>query len=416
MGCKMNSKQWNFVIVVEMIKEAWISIISYKLRSSLTVLGVVIGVTSVTLMVSIGQGVQRKVDKQFSSLGSNLLTIRPGSPKVRGISSGNFQTLTYEDAQAIAHFNFVKNVAYSNSVAAQAVYGNVNKSVTVYGVSSQYFDVNNLNIGKGQLLKLREDRSISSYVVLGKNVADELYKNDDPVGKIIRVKGVALKIIGVLQEKGSGFGPSEDDAVFVSFATFLQRISGSKYPKAVSHISINISDQNYMDYAQDKITQLLRKRHFIKAKLDDDFRIDNLKEISDSIKNVTSTFTTLLAAIAAISLVVGSIGIVNMMLVSVTERTREIGLRKALGAQENLIMQQFLIESLIISFIGSMIGLILGLVFSQIAAVVLAMELPVSVYSIIISIIISIIVGILSGLIPSIKAAKLSPVEAFRVE
>lgn len=412
----MENKQLNQVIIVEMIKEAWISIVSYKLRSSLTVLGVVIGVASVTLMVSIGQGVQVKVDKQFSSLGSNLLTIRPGSPKSKGISSGNFQTLTYEDAKAIANFNFVKNVSYNKSISAQAVNGNLNKSVTIYGISDKYFEANNLKIEKGKSFELKDERSVSSFVVIGKNVADELYKNENPVGKIIRVKGAPLKMIGVLQEKGSSFGPSEDDAVFVSFATFLQRISGSKYPKSVSQISVNISDPNYMEYAGEKIAELLRKRHFIKAKSDDDFKITNLKEISDSIKNVTSTFTTLLVAIAAISLVVGSIGIVNMMLVSVTERIREIGLRKALGAEENLIMQQFLIEALIISFIGSMIGLILGLTLSQIAALVLKMDLPISLYSIVISIIISIIVGILSGLIPSIKAAKLSPVEAFRVE
>jgi putative ABC transport system permease protein len=410
------NKNINWIIITEMLKEAWISIISYKLRSSLTVIGIVIGVASVTLMVSIGQGVQKKIDKQFSSLGSNLLTIRPGSPKTKGISSGNYQTLTYEDAKLITNFNFVKNVSYNKSASAQAVYGNVNKTVTVYGISAKYFEVNNLKIEKGNLFEIKDERSVSVFVILGKNVADELYKSENPVGKIIRIKGVALKVIGVLQEKGSSFGPSEDDAVFVSLSTFLQRISRSKYPKSVDQISINISNQDYMEYAQEKITELLRKRHFIKKGDDDDFKIANLKEISETIKSVTSVFTTLLAAIALISLVVGSIGIVNMMLVSVTERTREIGLRKAVGAAENLIMQQFLIESLIISFIGSFIGLLFGIILSQLASLVLRMELPVSIYMIIISVVISILVGILSGLVPSIKAARLSPVEAFRVE
>lgn len=408
--------QFNLVIIIEMIKEAWISIVSYKLRSSLTVLGVVIGVASVSLMVSIGEGVQNKIDKQFSNLGSNLLSIRPGAPKSKGVSSGSYQTLTYEDANAISKFNFIDKVSYNKSASSQAVYGNINKSVTIYGVSGKYFEVNNLKIGQGKIFASEDERSASAFIIIGKNVADELYKNQDPIGKVIRVKNIAFKIVGVLQAKGSSFGPSEDDAVFVTFATFLQRVAGSKYPKAVSQISINVRDPNYMDYAQEKITELLRKRHLMKEREEDDFRINNLKEISDSIKSITSTFTMLLAAIAAISLVVGSIGIVNMMLVSVSERTREIGLRKAIGAKETLIMQQFLIESLIISFLGSMIGLVIGLTLSQIASLIIKIDLPISFYAIIASIVISILVGILSGLIPSLKAARLSPVEAFRFE
>ncbi|MES2677476.1 MAG: ABC transporter permease [Pseudomonadota bacterium] len=403
-------------IASEMLKEAWISIKSYKLRSSLTIAGIVIGIASVVLMVSIGEGVQKQIDEQFSNLGSNLITIRPGSPKTRGVSSGNFQTLTYEDAAAIANLNFIDKVSYTKNASGQAVYGSNNYSVTIYGTTTKYFESMNLKIDKGNFFNEKDEKSGSPFIVIGKNVADQLYPNENAVGKIIRIKNIPLKVVGVLKEQGSSFGPSIDDSVFIPFKTFLRRVSGSKYPKVVSQISINVSDQIYIDYAQVKITELLRKRHFIKPNQDDDFRINNLKDIADSIKGTTEVFSLLLASIASISLVVGSIGIVNMMLVSVTERTREIGLRKAIGAREKTIMQQFLLEALMISFLGSFIGLLIGLVLSQIAELIIKINLPISIYAIILSIVVSILVGILSGLAPAIKASKLNPIDALRYE
>jgi putative ABC transport system permease protein len=402
--------------VREMSKEAWISIGSYKMRSFLTILGIIIGIASVVVMVSIGEGVQKQVDAQFSGLGSNLISIRPGAPRTRAVSSGNVQNLTYEDADAISKMSTVEKVAYAKSGSGQAVYSNNNYTVTIYGVSENYFSVQNLKLDDGVFFNARDIHAGSPFAIIGANVKDALYKEANPIGKIIRVRNIPFKVIGLIKEQGSGFGASKDDMVILPFNTFLKRVSGSKFPKSVSEISLNVKDDKYLDYAEEKITELLRERHKLKSKQDDDFRIMNLKELADTIKSTTEMFSILLASIAAISLIVGSIGIMNMMLVSVTERTKEIGLRKAVGAKEKTIMQQFLFEALLISFLGSMAGLLIGLTLTQVAAVFLGMDLPFSISAIVLSIIVSIVVGIASGIAPALKAAKLHPIDALRYE
>jgi putative ABC transport system permease protein len=403
--------------IIEMLKEAWISISSYKLRSFLTILGIIIGVMAVVLMVSVGEGVQNKINEQFEGLGSNLLIIRPGSMKTRRVTTGSINTLTYEDADTIASLTTIERASYAKSASAQAIYNNNNWNTTIHGVSIEYFDVMNLKIEAGKYFTQREARIGMPYAVIGSEIKKELFNNINPIGEVIRVKNVPLKVIGVLKEKGAGFGgPSQDDLIIIPFKTFLGRLSGSKFPKSVNTVVANVKYEKYLKYSVQKIKDLLRSRHKLKEKDDDDFRIYNLQNLNETVKSTAEMFSILLASIAAISLIVGSIGIMNMMLVSVTERTKEIGLRKAVGAKEKTIMQQFLFEAVLISFVGSMTGLLLGLILAQAGSGILKIKLPMSVSAIILSFIVSIVVGIASGLFPAIKAAKLNPIEALRYE
>ncbi len=404
-------------IIIEMLKEAWISIGSYKLRSFLTILGIIIGVTAVVLMVSVGEGVQNKINEQFAGLGSNLLIIRPGSMKTRGINSGSINTLTYEDAEAVGSLRTIERVSYANRSSGQVIYNNNNWNTSIYGTSPEYFEVMNFKLASGTYFTERESRLGMPYAVIGGEIKKELFDNTDPIGKVIRVKNIPLTVIGVLKEKGAGFGgPSQDDLIIIPFKTFSGKFSGSKFPKSVDIIALNVKSEEYLDYSENKITDYLRNRHKLKSSDDDDFRIFNLQDINDTVKSTAKMFSILLASIAAISLVVGSIGIMNMMLVSVTERTKEIGLRKALGAKEKTIMQQFLFESLLISFTGSMTGLLLGIGLSRLGTDILKMALPISLYPVILAFVVSILVGICSGFFPAVKASKLDPIDALRYE
>jgi len=342
-------------VILDMFLEAWISLKSYKLRSFLTILGIVIGVMAVVDMVALGEGVQRKVNEHFAGLGSNLLMIRPGFANTRGVYTGDMQTLTYDDAAAISTISQVSKISYANNTAGQIVYNKKNIGAGIYGVPASYFDVMNFTIEKGSFFNEKDVKFGASYAVIGNNVKEELFGDENAIGKVIRFKNIPLAIIGVIQESGSLGFINPDDHIFIPFKTFSRKFSGSILPKSINRIVLNVTKEEYLNYISKKITELLRLRHNLRKKEDNDFRLINMTELANTVKENTRLFTILLASIAAISLLVGSIGIMNMMLVSVTERTKEIGLRKAIGAPDKTIMQQFLFEALLISFFGSFI-------------------------------------------------------------
>ncbi|MBW1649710.1 MAG: ABC transporter permease [Deltaproteobacteria bacterium] len=403
-------------VILDMFSEAWISLKSYKLRSFLTILGIVIGVMAVVDMVALGEGVQRKVNERFAGLGSNLLVIRPGFANTRGVNTGNIQTLTYDDAAAISVISQAAKVSYANNTAGQAVYNKKNIGAGIYGVPPSYFEVMNFKIEKGAFFTEKDSKLGSSYALIGKNVCNELFGEENAVGKVIRIKNIPLTIIGVIRESGSVAFINPDDNIFIPFKTFSRRFSGATLPKSVHRIVLNVAKEEYLDYVSDKITQLLRERHNIRKQEENDFRLINMAELVNTVKETTRLFTILLAAIAAISLLVGSIGIMNMMLVSVTERTKEIGLRKALGAQDKTIMQQFLFEAVLISLFGSFIGLILGVTIALLLGRFFNIDMMISFSSVFLSIAVSVAVGISAGLFPAIKASRLNPIEALRYE
>jgi putative ABC transport system permease protein len=404
-------------LLVEIIKEAWISLQSYKLRSFLTILGIIIGVGAVVVMVSVGTGVQEKVNSQLSNLGSNLLIVRPGEGKKAGFRSGDVKTLTYEDAESLLNLSTVEKISYLNNLSEQIIYENKNQSSSIYGISPDYFEIQNLEVEKGEYFKKRDYKTGALVAIVGSNIQKDFLGPVNALGEMIRIKNIPFKIIGILKEKGESFGPrSIDDQIFLPWQTFSRRIFRSKYPKSVRQINLKVTEGKYLDYTQKKITSLLRLRHKLKDKDENDFHLRNLTEIKSTVESTAKMFAILLAAVASISLIVGSIGIMNMMLVSVTERTKEIGLRKAIGAPEKTILQQFLFESVLISFLGSFIGLFLGMIVAKTISYFTNINMPISPFSIIISIVVSIIVGVGSGLFPAFKASKLNPIEALGYE
>ena len=395
---------------------AWASLIANKLRSLLTMLGIIIGVAAVIALVSIGNGVKQDIEDSISSLGSNLLVVLPGAPRTPGArsSQGSMKSLKISDYEAIAKLEGVKAASPMTNGFYVVIYQNKNWTTSFAGVNANFQDVNNWTMTSGRFFSDKNVQNRERVAVVGQTVVKNLFADEDPVGKEIRVKNIPFRVIGVLKSKGNGtMGNDQDDTVLIPYTTSMERVEGIDYLRRVYVVA---KDDGGIDRLQADIENLLRVRHNIKDTNLDDFNIQNMKSIMETVAQTTGTFTLFLGAVAAISLVVGGIGIMNIMLVSVTERTREIGVRKALGATYSVIVTQFLIEAVVISLIGGFIGIAFGIGASKVIGMVSGMSTIVSVPTIIMSFAFSMAIGLIFGIYPARKAAKLNPIDALHYE
>ncbi|HWQ60746.1 MAG TPA: ABC transporter permease [Negativicutes bacterium] len=389
-----------------------------KLRAVLTMLGIIIGVGAVITMVSLGLGMQKKVQSSLASLGSNLLIIQPGASQAPGtvrMASGSNITLSNQDAKAIAReVGGVKYVVPGVSGGYQIIFGNQNWKTNVQGVPPEFLTVRDYKLAAGRFCSTGDDDSRARVAVLGQTVVTNLFGNVNPVGQTIRVGQAPFRVIGVLAAKGqSSMGQDQDDLVLVPLKTAQERLLGITY---LHNISVQIESESMIDKAQTAITNLLRTRHHLAANVENDFSVRNMTALMSTMQETTSNITAFLGGIAAISLVVGGIGIMNIMLVSVTERTREIGIRKALGATFANILMQFLIEAIVISVTGGLVGIVLGVAGAEVISRFIGWSTVISSYAILAAFGVSVSVGLFFGLYPARKAALLDPIEALRYE
>lgn len=401
----------------DIIKESWISVSGNKLRSFLTVLGIIIGVMAVVIMVAVGETVQKSITDQFSALGTNTIVIRAGAARNRGVRTGNRQTLTITDTDQIKRLSDVMYITPAQMGSAQVIYGNKNWSTMILGAYPDYLAIQDIEMEYGTPFDMNAVKNAAAYAIIGPDTAYELGLPDDPVGEFIRIQHIPFVVVGVMKARGDSAFGSQDDMIIIPITTFKKRLQGSKFPDAVTMIALKIFPDANNNVVIEQITSLLRQRHRLKDADEDDFQITDMKQIMETMDTVTGYLKLLLIAIAAVSLLVGSIGIMNMMLTSVAERTREIGIRKAIGARERVIIIQFLSESVMISFIGSMIGLVLGVGLSQgVGRFILHYDVPFSFWPVILSVTVAVVVGLASGVMPAIKAAKLNPIDSLRYE
>jgi putative ABC transport system permease protein len=388
-----------------------------KMRSVLTALGIIIGVAAVIAMVGIGNGAKAQVEAQIASLGQNVILIFSGSTTSSGIRTGwgGAGTLKIEDAEAIRRevpgVTAVSEEVWSNT---QVAAGNQNWSTRIYGESADYFDIRQWPLGDGAPFTPQDVRSANRVCVIGRTTATQIYGNDNPIGQVLRVKNAPFTVSGVLTNKGlSAHGVDQDDIVVMPYTSAMKRITGVTN---LRNINVQLADAKQMSAAQQQVIELLRQRHNIQAGRDDDFTVRNQQEIADAATATTDVMTGLLGAIAGVSLVVGGIGIMNIMLVSVTERTREIGTRMAVGAHGRDILTQFLIEAISLSSVGGIIGIVVGIAAAKTIAVTRHWPASISPTSIIAAFSVSALVGIFFGFYPARKAARLDPIEALRCE
>ncbi|HEV8718205.1 MAG TPA: ABC transporter permease [Candidatus Binatia bacterium] len=406
---------------LETLRVAGYALLRNKLRSFLTTLGVIIGVAAVIAMVAIGEGAKAQVEQAFASMGTNLLIVLSGTTAAGGSRGGfgSLPTLTWEDLKAIqTEVPAVRYAAPTLRTTAQILTEDQNWTTNVIGTTPEYFEIRNWPVARGALFNQSDVDGGTKFILLGQTVVDKLYGlHFDPTGQIVRVQNVPFQVVGVLAKKGqSAMGQDYDDAVFVPHTTFQAKIQGSLQKYISGPIFVGATSSEATARAQSQITNLLRDRHRIRPGADDDFSIRNLTEMASAQQEGTETLTTLLASIAAVSLLVGGIGIMNIMLVSVTERTREIGLRMAVGAKPRDILAQFLVEALTLSLAGGLIGVGLGVASAYRLAFQFNWPTLVRPEIILIAVGFSALVGVGFGLYPALKASRLDPINALRFE
>ena len=406
-------------MIFAMLGEAWRAMGANRLRTLLTMLGMVIGVGAVVLMMAIGQGAQYAIKQTISAMGSNLFVLLSGQTSSAGVRSGSGggYTLTMNDAQAIAELPGVQNAAPIHTGNAQIVYGSANWNTSVIGTTPAYLEARSWAVTSGTAFSDSDVRQATRVALIGKTAAQNLFGDEDPLGKNIRIRQSPFVILGTLASKGQSMdGRDQDDTLLIPLTTAQRKVFGSQFPGSVRMIMVQAASQDVMPTVETSLTDLLRQRHRIREGMDNDFYLRNLAAAADSAEESTRVMSLLLGAIASVSLLVGGIGIMNIMLVSVTERTREIGIRMAIGARERDILLQFLLEAIIISIAGCLIGLILGITGALLVQALTGTMVIIQASSALVAFGVAAAVGIFFGYYPALKAARLDPIEALRYQ
>jgi putative ABC transport system permease protein len=406
--------------LVTITKIAQRAIRANKMRSSLTSLGIIIGVAAVIIMLAIGHGAQISIQNDMKTMGSNLMIVRSGTATSSGARGGRGSLPTMKAADGDAVQEKVARIKLAAPVleqTSQIVYGNANWATSTTGTDNRYFQIKEWNLDYGRNFSESDVKNAAKVAILGKTVVKELFGDVDPLGKTIRIKGMPFTVIGVLEKRGeNGMGMDQDDAIFIPITTAQKKVIGITFPDQVNMIMLQAVDGNATYSAQEEVSQVLRQRHNLGPNKENDFVIMNLTQMQEMMESSTQVLTVLLGSIASISLLVGGIGIMNIMLVSVTERTREIGIRMAIGAKAWDIRWQFLMESIVLSLIGGLFGIVIGLLGVQIMGVFTTFSLKIAWAYVIIPFIFSGLVGVLFGFYPAYKASLMNPINALRYE